>query len=786
MAAFEGSQKNMLQGVSQQLQRERLEGQVSSQMNMLSDVVTGVRRRPGAEVQTIRNDITNAMPKQIVAWDGDLAGQRIKVLLNGVDGVLRIFDPEWNELSSFTNSYFQFANRTDIQHTITADKMYVLNRSKVPFVATRSSSTNNTRKGFFFIKSGTFATRYAVTVSDSGAAFTAEYTTPEANIAGAAAQSTPEYINARLAEQVAGAFGGSWGVAASGSYTYVMTASPGCRVTTNNSASFVGVSNQQYVQQISDLPSRLPSAGDGLVIAVGSVATPTYYRFNFGTGVWQEGPKEGSATSLGNMPPYVFVNSGGAWALGSDYEGRLAGDDNTNPDPSFLNYGIDGIGSFQGRLVLLNGSKVNMSASNKPQRFWRSTIETVLVSDPIEVGASANSSAAYQYCVPFNKDLLLFSEKYQALVPGGGSILGPANATVVVTSTYESDMSSAPLPLGRTVMFPAPRSKDFFGLMEMLPSPYTDSQYVSSDVTAHLPKYLNGRCRFSVSSSVSGIGLFASSTDLRTLVVHEYTWDGDEKAQQAWHKWTFPYDIADAFFAGSEINLIFVNNGHLLVATIDPRIGTLTADAERRPFLDIYAPASVVKTDSDPTVGGTVTISANLVGFDPLWYSKARLADRAIELLGEEVGIDQRIAPNTLVTVPSFGEGEVTMGIPYRSSISPSMPMVKDSNGVVISANKLTLLRFMIGTANSSEYEAIVSDSGDDSGDTQEDMATLYWGSADLDLGDPRISTESTAILPCRTNAATTTVILFTESLGELNLISLEYVCRYNQKLKRR
>lgn len=780
MAAFEGSQKNMLQGVSQQLQRERLEGQVSAQMNMLSDVVTGTRRRPGSEVRAT-TDMTNATNTRIVGWDGDLAGRRIKCVVNGVDGTLRIYSDTWVLLQTLTNAYFQFTNRADIQHTIVADRMYVLNKSKVPFVATTNPGAASVTKGYVYIKTGAFQTNYSVTVTNNAGGFsTATYTTPAANETDAASKSTPAYIAERLNDNL------GFTKSLYGAYLFITTGGGATSVSSPNSSNYIGVSNTSHVQSVADLPAKLPDAAHGYTIAVGSATAPTYYRYDATTATWKETAAEGSPATLGNMPLYVYATGGGtSWAIGSDYEGRLSGDDLSNPNPGFLSYGIDGIGSFQGRLVLLNGSRVNMSASNKPGRFYRSTIETILVSDPIEVGASANSSAAYKYCLPFNKDLLLFSEKYQALVPGGGTILGPANATVVVTSTYEADMTSGPLPLGRTVMYPAPRSKDFFGMMEMLPSPYTDSQYVSSDVTGHLPKYLNGRCRFSVSSSISGIAVFASTTDLRTLVVHEYTWDGDEKAQQAWHKWNFPYDIADAFFAGSEINLLMVNNGRLLVTTIDPRIGTLTAQGERRPFLDVYVPATVVKTDNEVTTGGTVAIPAFYQAFDPLWYTKAKLSDKAMELLGEEVGVDSR-AVGQLITVPSFGAGDVTMGIPYRSSISPSMPSVKDSNGVVISANKLTILRFMIGTSNSYEYEALVRDSGDDNGDTGEEMATLYWGSADLDLGDPRISTESTAILPCRTQAATTTVVLSTESLGELNIISLEYVCRYNQKLKRR
>ena len=781
MAAFEGSQKNMLQGVSQQLQRERLEGQVSAQRNMLSDVVTGLRRRPGSEVRTAWA-LGNAQPDRIVAWDADIAAQRIKCVLNGVDGTLRICDENWGVFATFTQDYFKFTDRTDIQRTVTDDRLYILNKSKIPYIAATNGGVNSTMKGYFFIKSGAFSTTYSVTLSDSGGLLgTYSYTTPAASDTNAAALSTPEYIATQIVAQIP-----AWGKWQYGPYVFVQGGAPNVSVTSPNSSSYIGVSNTSHVQQVADLPAKLPSASDGYTIAVGSTSEPTYFRWEYSSSTWKEAAKEGSPSSLGNMPIYVYVNTSSQWVLGSTYEGRLAGDDSSNPNPSFLGYGIDGIGSFQGRLVLLNGSKATMSASGKPQRFYRSTIESLLSSDPIEVGASANSSAAYQYCLPFNKDLLLFSEKYQALVPGGGTVVTPQNATVVVTSTYEADMSSAPLALGRTVMFPAPRSKDYFGLMEMLPSPYTDSQYVSSDVTAHLPKYMGGRCRFSVSSSVSGIACFASTADYWSLVVHEYTWSGDEKVQQAWHKWDFPYPIADAFFSGSEINLIFVNNGNLVMATIDPRIGTLTSDGERRPFLDMYIPATVVDDpQGDPTVGGTVAIPAFYQTFDPLYYQKVRLSNRTMEMLGEEVGIDSR-SPTTLVTVPSFGAGDVTMGIPYQSSVSPSMPTVKDNNGVVISSNKLTLLRFMIGTENSYEYEALVSDSGDDGGDTSEELATLYWGSADLDLGKPRIAVESTAILPCRTNAASTTVLIFTDSLSELNIVSLEYVCRYNQKLKRR
>ena len=49
MAAYASAYKAFLQGVSQQLPSERLAGQATAQHNMLSDPVTGVRRRLGVK-----------------------------------------------------------------------------------------------------------------------------------------------------------------------------------------------------------------------------------------------------------------------------------------------------------------------------------------------------------------------------------------------------------------------------------------------------------------------------------------------------------------------------------------------------------------------------------------------------------------------------------------------------------------------------------------------------------------------------------------------------------------
>ncbi|MGL5261031.1 MAG: hypothetical protein ACRC9P_01460, partial [Bacteroides sp.] len=51
MASFDGAYPSLLQGVSEQVPTSRLPGQVTEQINMVSDLVTGVRRRVGSNLR---------------------------------------------------------------------------------------------------------------------------------------------------------------------------------------------------------------------------------------------------------------------------------------------------------------------------------------------------------------------------------------------------------------------------------------------------------------------------------------------------------------------------------------------------------------------------------------------------------------------------------------------------------------------------------------------------------------------------------------------------------------
>lgn len=595
------------------------------------------------------------------------------------------------------------------------------------------------------------------------------------------ATSSPTPVNTSIAvstftAQIPSGAGAVFSIARDGPYVFV-SRSGGITANSTTGSTYMQVSKGGYVNATGDLPARLPAAANGFVMRVGSGSSPQYYKYNHSSVEWLETAAYNSPTGIVNVPVSISWNeTAAAWELNSSaYEGRLAGDDDSNGLHEFMQFGITGMSSYQGRLVLMSGPLVSLSAAGRPRRFFRSTVTSLLPGDAMEIGSSMNSAAAYEWGVPFQKDLLLFSKEYQALIPSNNLAITPSTGVVVPTSGYAVDTTCAPIVVGRTLMYPNPRSEDYFGLLEMVPSSNVDSQYTSLDSTVHLPRYMPGRCRFGVSSTVASVALFGPSGDKNSLIVHEYHWDGDKKAQQAWHKWTFAYPIATAYFASSLLHLVFVQNGHVVVGTIDPRSGNQNVGGTRKSFLDLYVDTTIT--------ANTITVPAWMLAFDPTIKSKLMVVANSGTLAGDRVGASPG-AGATMVTVPSWSSGSVGLGIPYYSGFIPSPPQTTDYQGAVIQDGKATLLRFLVGTKDSSDFKVTVTDRYSD--EEPQDQAVLTWASPELEIGRALFSTDSANIVPCRTQMRSTSMEVYTEGAGELNITALEYVAKFTPKVKRR
>lgn len=776
MAAIDGATKSLLQGVSQQVPRERLDGQVSLQVNMLSDPVEGMRRRPGMRLFADGVYPEGGWNKdQIFATSVDVESSDFHVMINTASGLVLVYNEDMTLVASDTSTYLQAPTAASIQVAALRGHLYIANTTVTPTkVVDNSGRQDPAKTGFFFIKTGQYSKTYTIYLTLNGVQYTQSYTTPDGTHPGDAAASTPDFITSSIVGGFAAQSIAGLSLSSSGAYTFVNNLAGGVlTVASDSGTTFVGVSNQSHVSLTTDLPAKLTSTANNMLVSVG--ANPklsVWYKYSFAENSWVEAGAYNSATALQNMP--VRLSLDGLHTLEElDYEGRLAGSDETNEDPAFLTGGITGMGVFQGRLVLLSQATVCMSAAGKPLRWYRSTITELLVADPIQVFSGAATTALFTHAVQFNKDLLLFSKTCQAVVPSGNSIITPSTAQIAITSAYSCTDRVTPVVAGRSLLYFAPRSEQFAAVLEMVPSNTTDSQYTTNDVTAHLPRYMPGTIRQATASTTSNSLAIVSDGDARSVFIYQYLWGDDSRIQAAWHSWTAPYDVVCTWFLRDTVYIGMKVGNALVVTSVAIQAGEVV-DGMRRPFSDVFAPITVS--------GGTFAVPAVLrpAVMDGI---ELQLTYATGPTAGEALGfsLDETTWVGTVVrNVP---DGVYMLGLKYRSVLAPTPPLMRDRNGVVIGTSAVQLIRYEASLKNTGAFNVLVQRN-----DTVVDDGTysgLLYSSEDLSPGQPLYSPTSHAIIPVRLNANVAVVTLYVEEDHDLGVLTLEHVMQYYPRRRR-
>lgn len=776
MAALDGSTKSLMQGVSQQVPRERLDGQVSLQTNMLSDVVQGMRRRPGYRLRAQGLfPATSWNRNQIFATSVDIDDTTVHVLINCATGVMNVYSDAWALLKTGTYPYLVCTDASQINTGALRGYLYICNIAKVPVkIVTNTGKPNPDQQGFFYIKAGQYSKAYYITVTSGGTPYTVGYLTPNGTGAGDAAATTPEYITGQLLAQLGAAAIPGLSYVATGTYAYLSTSVAGqLSVTSDSGTTSIGTSNLSHVSAVGDLPARLPPQGNGYVVGVGaSERNSVYYQYSFSTNRWIEAGAYNSADHIDSMPMRLKLDT--SYLIEAPaYEGRYAGDDNTNEDPVFMTDGVTGMSVFQGRLVLLSGSSVIMSAAGRPLRWYRSTVSDLLVNDPISIYSGAATSTNFSHAVQFNKDLLLFSNTCQAVVPSGNAIVSPATAQIVITSSYSSTNKAVPIVAGRSLLYFAPRSESFASVLELVPSNTTDSQYTTNDITAHIPQYMPGVIRQAAASTTSNSVALVSDGDARQVFIQNYLW-AEAKVQSAWHSWTTPYDVACVWFVRDTVYLGLVINAQLYIVSAEPQAGE-TVGGLQRPFSDVYAAITV-------TAGAfTVPVAlraAYLEGTDLLMtYATGTTA-------GEWVGIEN---VNTTTwagtTVRNIPNGTYMLGLRYRSALSPTPPLMRDQQGVVIGTGRSTLIRYELSMKDSGEFDVLVQ-RGNETLSSGAYSGLLY-SSQDLLPNEPLYGQTGRVVIPIRATSQDTITTFYTDDDHDMGVLTLEWVMQYHARRRR-
>ena len=517
-----GTIPNMFNGVSQQAASLRHPSQCEEQVNALSTIAGGLQKRPptkhiaqltagsflGNYIHTINRDATEQY--KVVITNGDV--QVFK--LDGTEKAVTF--PDGTDYLTSSDPASDFVAVT------VADYTFIVNRS-----VTTAMLPDVTGK--------------AVT-PDTVSSITQAAGTATLTVATAHNLAVGDYINVAGANQ--SAYNGWHEVLTTptgATLTFAVDSGTASPATGTITYTAVKGSVQGTKQEFTNLAA--PTATGNIFEIAGSPsnAFDNYYVVDSAGPVHLETVAPGVKISIdpATMPHALIRQPSGDFTLEQiDWDDRLVGDDDSNPQPSFIGRTIRDLFFYRNRLGFISSEGYQMSRPGDYFNYWITSVTAALDTDPVDSEVSHTKVSVLNFAVPFNKSLIMFSDQTQFQVTGGDVFTQASNRADVV-SEFSSSSVCRPIGLNTSLYFVTNRS-GYSGVREY----YVDEDTISNDaadITAHVPRYLPIGIQ-SVAACGSEDALFLHA-NTNQVFVYKFYWGDKEKLQSSWS--TFEFDEGD-------------------------------------------------------------------------------------------------------------------------------------------------------------------------------------------------------------------------------------------------
>ena len=614
MPLLNTSVPNLTQGVSQQPSNIRHAGQAESQTNALSSVVEGLVKRPNSRlIERIKTSaISNSSFVGLI--DRGSESERFVVVIPPSSNTVEMWKVDGTSVTVTNNlsgSYLNDSNPKDAIKMLTvADTTWLLNKNKTVTALTGNSGAV-ANKALIFIKQAAIDTKY--TIKLNGATFEAEITSGT-EIKSSEILSVLKSGSSLSHLTYSGTAGGLDGVAGltttlDGNVLQISQSSAfvGLSVTDEISDTGIGLAYNE-VANITDLPAK--AFNDFKIKIKGNVElSEDDYYVNFtatngtsGEGTWLEAIAPNVATTLPNDTlPVSLVPSGSNYILDEiTWTDRAAGDDDTNPAPSFVGNTINDIFFFKNRLGLLTKDNVVLSEAGEYYNFFRNTVINLLDSAVIDVAVAHQEVNDLHHAVPFQEKLLLMSPTSQFALRGN-DLLTPKSVNISPITSFTANQYPVPLSLGGFVYFAFSRGNSQ-GIREFAVDDLS-STYHANEITEHVPKYIPDRIDRIIGSSSENVLICTTSASPYILYVYKYFWQNKDKLQSSWSKFTFRHEVIGGNFIDSNLYVVLTDTTNTYLEKIpfesgvaDTNYNILLDDRIASSALTVSYSASTLKT----------------------------------------------------------------------------------------------------------------------------------------------------------------------------------------------
>ena len=570
---------------------------------------------------------------------------------------------------------------------------------QIPITGVGDFRHNPALKGSVFIKKAVASVTYAVYVGDAlaGSARTRSNTTADTALEG----------TAEIARNLAA------GMRANG---YLSAEAVGTTVTLDIAAGekltvldeFGGGSMEAYtdtIQAFDDLP---PSELNGRLVKIqGDLEEAgSSYWVEFKDGIWTEsvGYEAKRGLDAATMPHVlVKVGTNQFEFRQNDWKDRLVGDEDSNPDPSFVGQKINNMFLFKGRLGLLSGENVILSEVAKLENFYRTTVVQLLSTDLIDIASTTGRVSTLYHAASFSDELILFSDKQQFRL-SSANVLSAETVGITNSTGYPCSTLVAPVTVGSSAYFIAEGATNSLAREIFIDG---DRKTVSGeDIAVQVPSYIPLNIRGLAASTAADVFLALSEDKPNELYVYKWYITERKKIQSAWCKWTFDenVNIVGMGFLEGYLYLVYKvgDDVHIDRILVEPIL-------EKELLLD----HQITKADfTSITYDGTADETTVVTPYDTPAILEFYKTDAGAFAPYDGV---TKSAANTYVIPGDVTANQITAGINYEFlyEFSSQYLREKGSGGESpIQDGRLQLRYFSVIYTNTSYFEAHVTPKG--------------------------------------------------------------------------
>jgi hypothetical protein len=559
---------NLIQGISQQPDAQREPSQGETQINAMSSLAEGLRKRESTHVVAkVSNSSFGDVYFHQILRD---AGEKYLVVVGKT--AIKVFDLEGNEKTVSAPSGYSYLSsvvsaKSDIRAATIADYTFISNTKAVPAMdpsLAPATARPANHEALVWVKAANYGQTYKVNVNGTQATVQ----TPVAPVVVSGSTTTENRISTEdIATAIRSALGGVSGVSISrkGSVLHFTSSSAITIAASDARANADITAITSSVQAFTELPTIAPQGYQVEVVGdPGNKFDGYYVSFvprtgagTFGEGSWQETVSPGVEYKINpaTMPHLLVRLPNGTFyfgpANGSTQGGvtiprwgeRTAGDYDTAPDPSFIGYPIQDVFIYKNRLGFLADENVILSRTRDFFEFFPETVTAVLDTDPIDLTASNNRVSVLRYAIPYQDELIIFSDQIQFRFNAAETILTPASAVITVLTQYEIDPDCRPIPVQGTIIFCQANGQWSQFREFSVRGAGTALVADASDLTGYVSSYIPADV-FKLTANDTGNSWFAVSGKngfTNRIYVYKYfyrnTGGGAERAQSSWSHW---------------------------------------------------------------------------------------------------------------------------------------------------------------------------------------------------------------------------------------------------------